>query len=673
MSLREVVVYAEKVSKTYRLYKKPFDRVKESLGFSQKIYHKKFYALNNVSLELRRGEALGVIGRNGNGKSTLLKIIAKVISPSSGKVKTYGKVSAILELTSNLKPEMTGRENIVYNLKVQGFTSKKEILDKTKEIEDFAEIGEFIDQPVKVYSSGMKSRLGFGIATSVEPDILILDEVLAVGDFNFQQKCLAKINGMRENISMIFVSHSMNSVRLFCDRVIVLEKGNLTFNGKPDDAIKYYLEQEENKKTKMKEKSISTKPFYGDLFHNANKIQTITFSWVDSSGNTLEKVKTNQKVSLIIMFNLLYEPKNLIVGIPFWTENGECITGISNEMQKYKPIIKNGICEIICTFNNIFNPGRYISIISIYDGSECLTRTLNNDLISINTDTRYFGFVTVEHTWLPKKNINKDILINDVSLTVNSLDKSALTYGGKTSYEELNSELYSDIQKYFNPSVIFDIGANYGFTSIVFAKAFPKAEIVLVEASSDLCNYINKNLSCNINNTYTLHNAICAENFDEKRKFSLNPSGSQDNRVVAENDRWGQEVIPTISLDKLFEMYHSDFYFIKIDTQGYEENVFHGGENYLVKNNNWLIKTEFAPYWLRSQGTNPHEFLKELISKYNVVELPMRNKFKNDSLNDILRNTIQLEEVDMFISYIIGHNQNDRGWCDLMVYPKGIV
>ena len=281
MSSKETVVRANNISKTYKLYNKPFDRVKESFHPLRKKYHKTFHALHNVSLELKRGEALGVIGGNGNGKSTLLKIIAQVLTPTEGSVQTKGRVSAILELTSNLKPEMTGRENIIYNLKIQGFTAKKDILVKTEEIEAFAEIGEFIDQPVKLYSSGMKSRLGFGIATSVEPDILILDEVLAVGDFNFQQKCLAKINSMRENISMIFVSHSMNSVRLFCDRVIVLEKGKLAYAGSPDDAIQYYLEQEEEKKLQMRETAATQqqKPFYGDIFHNEEKVSAIQHRW----------------------------------------------------------------------------------------------------------------------------------------------------------------------------------------------------------------------------------------------------------------------------------------------------------------------------------------------------------------------------------------------------------
>lgn len=395
MSSSQVVVRVEHVSKMYKLYDKPFDRVKEAFTPTKKIYHKKFDALKDISLELKRGEALGIIGRNGNGKSTLLKIIANVLTPTSGRVKTFGRISAILELTSNLKPEMTGKENIIYNLKVQGFTDKKDIQKKTQEIEEFAEIGEFINQPVKVYSSGMKSRLGFGIATSVEPDILILDEVLAVGDFNFQQKCLAKINGMRENISMIFVSHSMNSVRLFCDRVIVLEKGRLSFNGKPDDAIKYYLEQEEKRKRKLKEKTMSlkqSKPFYGELFHNEDKIVNIKHSWNKA------KYSLGEEMILTFSFELKYRPKNLVIGVPVWSEQGDFITAFNSDYDKIE--IYKGKSEIsgklITTC--VFNPNSYISLIVIVDGSEYLYRE-TNDIFSVKNKERVFGFVSLPHKW----------------------------------------------------------------------------------------------------------------------------------------------------------------------------------------------------------------------------------------------------------------------------------
>ena len=394
MSSKETVVRAHNISKTYKLYNKPFDRVKESFHPLRKKYHKTFHALHNVSLELKRGEALGVIGGNGNGKSTLLKIIAQVLTPTEGSVQTKGRVSAILELTSNLKPEMTGRENIIYNLKIQGFTAKQDILAKTEEIEAFAEIGEFIDQPVKLYSSGMKSRLGFGIATSVEPDILILDEVLAVGDFNFQQKCLAKINSMRENISMIFVSHSMNSVRLFCNRVIVLEKGNLAYEGNPDDAIQYYLEQEEEKKLQMRETAATQqqKPFYGDIFHNEEKVSAIQHRW------DKETYRLEETMKLHFSFKLHYEPKNLIIGIPVWNSEGDLITAFNSDYAKISFIPRDGVVEGELELKCMFNPGEYITAVAIMDNGEFLYRNITQPF-NVFQRERVFGFVTLEHKW----------------------------------------------------------------------------------------------------------------------------------------------------------------------------------------------------------------------------------------------------------------------------------
>jgi len=391
VSVNKIVVEVKNISKVYKLYKKPFDRVKESFNPLKKNYHTEFYALNNISLELKRGEALGVIGGNGNGKSTLLKIIAKVLTPTSGTIKSIGRVSAILELTSNLKQEMTGRENIIYNLKIQGFTSKKDIIEKTKEVEGFAEIGAFIDQPIKIYSSGMKSRLGFGIATCVEPDILILDEVLAVGDFKFQQKCLAKINSMRDNISMIFVSHSMNSIRLFCDRVIVLEKGNLVFDAKADDAIVYYLEQEEDKKNKVKKNKI-IKSFYGELFHNENKINKVISYW------DKESYKLDDEMILYFSFYLKYSPKNLIVGVPIWNDEGIRVTAINSDYADVTIDASNNIISGKLKINCIFNPSMYTSILSIMDNSEFLYRGLI-PTFKVEDKTRTYGLVTIESIW----------------------------------------------------------------------------------------------------------------------------------------------------------------------------------------------------------------------------------------------------------------------------------
>jgi ABC-type polysaccharide/polyol phosphate transport system ATPase subunit len=368
--------------------------MKEALHPFGKNYHKNFYALKNVSLELKRGESLGIIGRNGNGKSTLLKIIAGVLTPSKGHVNTKGRISAILELTSSLKSEMTGMENIYYNLRISGF-KKNEIDAKVKEIEDFAEIGEFIDQPVKTYSSGMRSRLGFGIATSVEPDILILDEVLAVGDFVFQQKCLSKINAMREEMSVIFVSHAMNSVRLFCDRVIVLEKGVMAFNGEPEDAIKYYLEQEEERKKQLETKSIesrSQKQFYGEMFHNKEKIIYIKHNWK-------KKVyRLDEEMILEFSFKLNYNPRNLIIGVPVWDMKGNRITSFNTDYYNVEVYNGQSVISGKLTTSCIFNPGDYISAIAIVDGSEYLYRSLNEKFMVLQKE-RVFGFVSLKHKW----------------------------------------------------------------------------------------------------------------------------------------------------------------------------------------------------------------------------------------------------------------------------------
>lgn len=389
----EIVINTVNLSKVYRLYHRSFDRVKEALSPFKTNYHKDFHALDNVTLSLKKGEVLGVIGKNGNGKSTLLKLIAGVLTPTKGTVKTKGRVSAILELTSNLKPEMTGLENIIYNLKIQGITKKQDIKEKTKEITEFAEVGEFIGQPIKTYSSGMKSRLGFGIATSVEPDILILDEVLAVGDFEFQQKCLSKINNMRDDTSIIFVSHSMNSVRLFCDRVIVLEKGSLTFNGKPDHAIKYYLEQVTKNKSKFKDKSEKLiKPFFGDLFCNKDKIYNINHAW------DKEHYQHNDEMIFKFSFKLNFFPRNLIIGLPVWDKFGNMITSFNTDYKNIKFQIKGDAVEGRLMTSCRFNPGEFTSVIAIVDGGEHLYRELNATF-EVTPEERLFGFVSFDHEW----------------------------------------------------------------------------------------------------------------------------------------------------------------------------------------------------------------------------------------------------------------------------------
>ncbi|MDX9797770.1 MAG: ABC transporter ATP-binding protein, partial [Bacteroidales bacterium] len=229
---KNTAVSLQNISKVYKLYDKPIDRLKESLHPLKKKYHKDFYALKNINLEIKKGEVLGIVGVNGAGKSTLLKIISGVLTPSSGRVNIHGRINAILELGSSLKPEMTGRENIKLNLQINGIETDREKI--TDEIIEFADIGEHIDQPIKSYSSGMKARLGFGIATSTDPDVLIVDEVLAVGDVLFQRKCYSRIEKLfKDGKTVIFVSHSAQSVVEFCSRAILLYDREIILDDTP--------------------------------------------------------------------------------------------------------------------------------------------------------------------------------------------------------------------------------------------------------------------------------------------------------------------------------------------------------------------------------------------------------------------------------------------------------
>ncbi len=238
--MNNTVVQVDNVSKIYRLYGKHTDRLKESLHPLRRKYHQEFFALRNVSLSIKTGETMGIIGRNGSGKSTLLKMITGILTPTSGKITVNGKISALLELGTGFNPELTGRENVFFTGAIMGF-SPDEIKEKLENILTFADIGVFIDQPVKMYSSGMFVRLAFAVAISVDPDILIIDEALAVGDFGFQAKCYRKFLDFKESgKTIIFVTHSLDTVIRYCDKVMVLEDGLKLREADPKQAVDGY-------------------------------------------------------------------------------------------------------------------------------------------------------------------------------------------------------------------------------------------------------------------------------------------------------------------------------------------------------------------------------------------------------------------------------------------------
>ncbi len=235
-------VSVKNVSKKYKLFNSPKERLWEALHPFQKKYHHEFWALKGINLEVRKGQTVGIIGRNGSGKSTLLQIICSVLQPTSGTVAVNGKISALLELGAGFNPEFTGRDNVLLNGALMGF-SQAEMKERMPLVENFAEIGEFFDQPVKTYSTGMFVRLAFAAAINVDPDILVVDEALAVGDAKFQHKCYQKFIEFQEaGKTILFVTHDTSAIVKHCDHAILLENGTVIESGHPKDVANCYNE-----------------------------------------------------------------------------------------------------------------------------------------------------------------------------------------------------------------------------------------------------------------------------------------------------------------------------------------------------------------------------------------------------------------------------------------------
>src|SRR6266545_4481482 len=305
----------EKVSKQYRIYERPGDRLKESLTRGLLRRHREFWALRDVDFEIESGTTVGIVGPNGCGKSTLLQIISGTLAPTHGDVWHEGRIAALLELGAGFDPEFTGVENVYMNASLLGLTRREtDVLFPA--IERFAEIGPFLYQPVKTYSSGMYVRLAFAIAASVEPDILIIDEALAVGDAVFQHRCLRRINELHERgATVLFVSHDAAAVRALCSRAILLRTGSVIADGKPADVLNLYqkiiMEREEAYEASISalpESSVANRPVAPIRYtyrHGDGSAEIIGAELLDATGRPVEIVETGEALTLrvLVQFN----------------------------------------------------------------------------------------------------------------------------------------------------------------------------------------------------------------------------------------------------------------------------------------------------------------------------------------------------------------------------------
>jgi len=347
--MNDSVIKVKNLTKIYHLYDKPQDRLKEALNPFKKSYHHDFFAMNDVSLEIKKGETVGIVGKNGAGKSTLLKMITGVLTPTSGSIETTGTIASLLELGAGFNPDMTGLENIYLNGTLMGF-SKEEMATRIDAILEFADIGEFIHQPVRMYSSGMFARLAFSVSIAVEPDILIVDEALSVGDMAFQMKCFKKFQDFQaQGRTILFVTHALDTVIRYCNRGIVIDEGHKVFDGSSKgavDAFKKVLsgnfyETEKNEEiinTELPDEQTYLKEFFDrhvelDTYGNG-KATIIDYGILDQNDKPSAILDYNSEFKIVMKVKFLENIEDPIFAFTLKDSKGLEITG-TNSMMKH--------------------------------------------------------------------------------------------------------------------------------------------------------------------------------------------------------------------------------------------------------------------------------------------------------------------------------------------------
>lgn len=412
----EYAISVRNVTKIYKLYDKPIDRLKESLNPLHRNYHRDFYALRNISFQVKKGETVGIIGTNGSGKSTILKIITGVLTPTEGTAEVNGVISALLELGAGFNMDYTGIENIYMNGTMMGF-SRKEMDEKLQDILEFADIGDFVYQPVKTYSSGMFVRLAFALAINVEPEILIVDEALSVGDVFFQAKCYRRMEEIRKSgTTILMVTHDMGSIIKYCDKVVLLNKGEFVAEGAPGRMVDLYKKILAGQMDSLKEELEEMNDFSGDkvledkefqkeqtaegglmrdkIAVNANRTEygdgraeIFDFGLEDQRGNLSNLILKGEMFTIREKIRFHAEIKAPIFTYTIKDKKGTSLTGTNTmyEGTDIKPVKRGDVYEIAFTQKMTLQGGEYLLSMSCtgFEGEEHVVYHRLYDVASI--------------------------------------------------------------------------------------------------------------------------------------------------------------------------------------------------------------------------------------------------------------------------------------------------
>ena len=402
---KDIVIRVENLSKTFRIPHEKTTTLKGAfLGLLRKKSYTKFKALENINFEVRRGEFLGIIGRNGSGKSTLLKILAGIYVPESGRVEINGKLSPFLELGVGFNPELTGRENLFLGGSILGL-SKGQIDEKFDNIVKFSELREFIDMKLKNYSSGMQVRLAFSLAINAHAEILLMDEVLAVGDTNFQSKCIEEFNKYKDQgKTVILVSHDIGTIQKYCDRAILLKSGNIVKIGKAGEIANEYIKNNMSDEEQRMSEDVpytNTGGIKGQT--NGRKLAEITnVEFLDGEGKNKNVFTTGDHMSVRVYYKKDKKINNLNLGIAIFNQENNCVFGTNTFIDKFeaKGIDKRGYFQI-----NYFGIPLKTDTYYIQAGIWGSTTAVNYDYLSKSKVFKFFskdekiGIVDIKYEW----------------------------------------------------------------------------------------------------------------------------------------------------------------------------------------------------------------------------------------------------------------------------------
>ena len=644
-SVNNIAIRVNNLSKCYQLYNQPADRLKQFLWRGRRQYFREFWALRDVSFEVGKGEVLGIIGRNGAGKSTLLQLLCGTLTPTSGNVEVHGRIAALLELGAGFNPEFSGRENVFMSAAILGL-SPKEIEERYEDIVDFSGIRDFIDQPVKTYSSGMYVRLAFSVATSVDPDILIVDEALSVGDGEFARKSFDRIRAMKEaGKTILFCSHSLYQVEAFCDRVLWLDQGNMRQFGEPLSVVQSYslFLAGDAQASSIEPRAQSTEPSSAP-----DESETLAptpapqghayFSHIEVSldgvvGRVLHGRPRKNDLSIRLQFESDPQLPAPTVGVTIdycTLMTVTCVVSRSDNVLIERN--EDGRGEVVISFPALalrkgeYHIAAYLGCedaVHIYDSAQ-IVATLH-----INDPLPEPGLVDLTHHWqcsaghnkspstLPQTGINGRLikLFTNRPFWVDQNDSLGIATAG--IFEPVETTLLQRLIK--TGDRVLDIGANIGYYTVLFADWVGSSGLVhAIEPDSDNFALLDTNTQdFQIKGCVHLHRLALGEAGGTAKLFRSKDNIGMHRLYDSVCCDGSSTEVPVCRGD---ELALAPLDVIKIDIEGFELFALRGLSDTLNKSPDVKILCEFSPLSMMEAGIQPLEWL-EWIEAHNFIAI----------------------------------------------------